>query len=56
MRKMKPTSAPEVSPQSGPRMMPTLTTAATVSTLNTSPEGNRNAPMVSARMNAFERS
>ncbi len=35
---------------------PTLTTAATVSTLNTSPDGNRYAPIVLARMNAFDRS
>ena len=53
---MNPTSAPDVNPAPGPRMTPTLTTAATVSTLNTSPDGNRNAPIVLARMKAFERS
>jgi hypothetical protein len=55
VRKTKPTIAPAVRPLAGPRTTPTATTAATVSTLNTSPDGKRNAPMVPARTNDFER-
>ena len=40
----------------GPRSRPTVTTDDTVSTLNTSPEGNRKAPMVPAWMNESLRS
>ena len=52
---MKPISAPVVKPLDGPRSRPTVTTELTVNTLKTSPDGNRNAPMVPARMNEFER-
>jgi hypothetical protein len=48
--------APAVSPLSGPRTRPVTTTADTVSTPNTSPEGKRKAPMVPALMNEFDRS
>ena len=50
VRKMKPTIAPAVSPLAGPRATPTTITAATVSTENTSPDGNRKAPMTWARI------
>ena len=47
---MKPIIAPAVSPLAGPRTTPTTTTAATVSTENTSPDGNRKAPITLARI------
>src|ERR1700710_937306 len=46
VRNTNPTSAPDVNPEPGPRARPTTTTADTVRTLNTSPDGNRNAPSV----------
>ena len=52
---MKPTIAPAVSPLAGPRATPTTITAATVSTENTSPDGNRNAPITWARICACAR-
>ena len=55
MRKMKPIIAPAVSPLSGPRHTPTATTALTVSTENTSPDGNRNAPITFVRIWASAR-
>ena len=45
MRNTKPTIAPAVRPLAGPRATPTTITAAIVRTENTSPDGNRNAPM-----------
>ena len=41
VRKTKPINAPAVSPPSGPRTTPTVTTAAMVSTEKTSPDGKR---------------
>ena len=52
---MNPINAPAVSPLAGPRATPTTMTAATVSTENTSPDGNRNAPITLARIWASER-
>ena len=42
---MKPTIAPAVSPPDGPARHADDETADTVSTENSSPEGNRNAPI-----------
>ena len=50
MRKTKPTNAPDVRPPAGPINKPVVTTATTVNTANTSPDGKRNAPMNPARM------
>ena len=49
-RKKKPTMAPVVRPDSGPMATPAAMTLATVSTENTSPEGNRRAARMPARM------
>ena len=47
---MKPTIAPVVRPESGPSATPATRTAAMVSTEKSSPDGNRNAAMVPARI------
>ena len=55
MRKMNPTSAPVVSPPAGPITTPTVTIVASVTTENTSPSGNRKAPMTLPRIWASAR-
>ena len=50
---MKPTMAPVVSPEAGPSAVPATSTAAMVRTENSSPDGNRKAAMVPARMDEF---
>ena len=49
---MKPTIAPVVRPESGPSAVPATRTAAMVRTEKSSPDGNRNAAMVPARIDA----
>ena len=50
VRNTNPTRAPEVNPPAGPMSKPVPTTAMTVNTANTSPLGNRKAPITPARM------
>ena len=50
VKNTNPTRAPALNPPAGPMSKPAPTTAITVNTAKTSPDGKRNAPITPARM------